>query len=609
MSEPTGTAYRLAPPVQGGRDHCLGSDAADLTLVEYGSFDCPYCQGAHEVVANLRDRFGERLRYVFRHRPISGDAKARAAAELVEYAHESSGQYWEAHDELMKKGTRLSGDDLEALAITLQLPQRDGAGAGAWERARAKVAEDVASAAQSGAMVSPTFFINGRRYEGSWDESMLAEALNGSLGYRMQSAALDFARWAPSTGLLLLVMALAAVGLANSPWGAAFEGFWGMWVGLEAGGLEWKMPLREFINDGLLTVFFLVVGLEIKRELTVGRLASRRAAALPLAAAIGGMAVPALIYLAIAPAAYSHGWAIPTTTDTAFAVALIALLGARVPVELRIFLTAAVIVDDLVAIAVVALFYSGKFDPGYAAASAAVVVLLVLVNRSGIYRALPYALLGVMLWICLHRSGLHATLAGIVLALATPTRPPANLRALLAQAESVIHAETGRAGERVLKHGPSEPALRMLDAIHDRIESPADKLLRSVEPWSSYLILPLFALANAGLALAFSFDAAHVRLGLAVACALVIGKPLGMLAGAAAAVRLGLAAKPEAYSWGELAGAAALAGIGFTMSLYIAGKASADPAAFAAVKLGVFAASIAAGALGMALLSFLHRAR
>ena len=609
MSESSATAYRLSPPVQGGRDHCLGSDAADLTLVEYGSFDCPYCQGAHEVIANLRDRFGERLRYVFRHRPITGDVKAKAAAEMVEYAHESAGQYWEAHDLLMKKGTRLAEDDLQELAVRLQLPEPAGAGAQARERARAKVDADIESAKASGAMVSPTFFINGRRYEGSWDESTLAEALNGSLGYRMQSAALDFARWAPSTGLLLLVMTVAAVGLANSPWGPALEAFWEMAVGLEAGGLEWKLPLRELINDGLLTIFFLVVGLEIKRELTVGRLASRRAAAFPIAAAVGGMLFPALIYLAIAPPAFAHGWAIPTTTDTAFAVALIALLGARVPVELRIFLTAAVIVDDLVAIALVALFYSGKFDPGYAAASAAVAVLLVLVNRSGIYRALPYALLGLILWICLHRAGLHATLAGIVLALATPTRAPANLQALLAQAESVIHAEIGRSGERVLKHGPSEPALRMLDAIHDRIESPADKLLRSVEPWSSYLILPLFAFANAGLTLAFSLDPDHVRVGLAVACGLVIGKPLGMLAGSALAVRLGLASKPAAYSWPQLAGAAALAGIGFTMSLYIASKASPDPEAFAAVKLGVFGASIAAGALGVALLSYFWRAR
>ena len=607
MTSPSGTATRLTPPVQGGRDHCLGSDTADLTLVEYGSFDCPYCQGAHEVVANLRDRFGDRLRYVFRHRPITGDARARAAAEIVEYAHESAGRYWDAHDTLMKVGRDLTDDDLDAIATTLQLPGREDGGAAAWQQARAKVAEDVESAAASGAMVSPTFFINGRRYEGPWDESTLTEALSGTLGHRMQSAALDFARWAPSTGLLLLAATLLAVGLANSPWGADIEAGWLMPAGFELGQAAWRLPLRELINDGLLTIFFLVVGLEIKRELTVGRLASRRAAALPLAAAVGGMLAPALIYLALAPPGLGHGWAIPTTTDTAFAVALIALLGARVPVELRIFLTAAVIVDDLVAIVVVALFYSGHLDPAYAAAAAGVTASLVLVNRAGIYRVLPYALMGVILWICLHRSGLHATLAGVVLAMATPTRPPANLRVLMAQAESVISAELGRSGERVLKHGPSEPALRALDAIHDRIESPADKLLRSVEPWSSYGILPLFALANAGLVISPSLFEGHLGVALAVGCGLVIGKPLGMLAGAAIAVRLGVAAKPEAYSWRQLAGAAALAGIGFTMSLYIAAKAFDDPATFAAAKIGVFAASIVAGVLGVALLRWSGR--
>ena len=604
MADPSGTpANRLAPPVQGGRDHCLGSDAADLTLLEYGSFDCPYCQGAHEVVANLRDRFGERLRYVFRHRPITGDARARAAAELAEYAHESAGEYWEAHDALMKVGPRLSDDDLEAVAATLQLPSRDGAGAAAWERARAKVAEDIESAAQGGVLASPTFYINGRRYEGPWDESSLAEALNGSLGHRMQTAALDFARWAPSTGLLLLAMTVIAVVAANSPLGPSIEAAWEMPAAFALGDAAWRLPLRALVNDGLLTVFFLVVGLEIKREFTVGRLASRRAAALPIAAAAGGMLAPALIYLALAPPGAAAGWAIPTTTDTAFAVALIALLGPRVPVELRIFLTAAVIVDDLVAIALVALFYSGHLDAGYAAAAIGVAVLLALVNRSGIYRALPYALLGVVLWICLHRAGLHPTLAGVILAAATPTRPPPNLRALVAQAQSVIHAELGRAGERVLRHGPSEPSLRALDAIHDRIESPADKLLRSVEPWSSYLILPLFALANAGLALSASMLEGRGALVAAIAAGLVLGKPAGMLAGAALAVRLGIATKPAAYTWSQLGAAAALAGIGFTMSLYIASKAFPDPAAFGAAKIGVFLASIAAGALGTALLA------
>ncbi|HUG76078.1 MAG TPA: Na+/H+ antiporter NhaA [Burkholderiales bacterium] len=595
---------RLAPPVDERRDHVLGTAAADITLVEYGSYNCPFCRAAHEIVANLRDRFGERLRYVFRHRPISGNEEARRAAELAEYAHETADSWWQTHDALMKRGPNLTQADLDALAAELALPPRDPPGEATWRRAQARVQEDVGSTQLSGARYSPTFFINGRRYDGPWDESTLAEAMLGSLGHRVQAAALDFARWAPSTGLLLLAMTALAVALVNSALGPAFEALWNMQAGVLAGETAFRLTLREWINDGLLTVFFLVVGLEIKREFTVGRLATRRAAALPFAAAIGGMLLPALIYLLVVPdGPLRAGWAIPTTTDTAFAVALIALLGRRVPVELRIFLTAAVIVDDLAAIAIVAVFYSGGFDLPYLAGSIALTAALALLNRSGVYRALPYALLGAALWAGLHGAGLHATLAGVILAIFTPTRPPANLRALLAQAETVVHDHLRDTGEGVLRHGPSEPALRALDAIHDRIESPAAKLLRSVEPWSSYFVLPVFALANAGLAWSSDVIETQRPLILAVVLGLVIGKPLGMVLAAAAAVRLGIAAKPAAYSWRQMLGAGALAGIGFTMSLYIAGKAFPDAAQFAAAKLAVFIASLLAGCLGAALLA------
>jgi NhaA family Na+:H+ antiporter len=315
------------------------------------------------------------------------------------------------------------------------------------------------------------------------------------------------------------------------------------------------------------------------------------------------MLVPALVYLAVVPAGgLARGWAIPTTTDTAFAVALIALLGARVPVALRVFLTAAVIVDDLAAIAIVAVFYSGALHADALVAAIAVTGLLVALNRWGVYRALPYGLLGIALWALLHEAGLHATLAGVILAVVTPTRPPANLRALLAQAETVLGAEVRHAGGAALRHGPSEPTLRALDAIHGRIESPAGKLLRSVEPWASYFVLPLFALANAGLVLSFDVVESHARLVLAIVLGLAAGKPVGMLLAAAAAVRLGLATKPADYSWRQLAGAGALAGIGFTMSLFIAAQSFPDSADFAAAKLAIFVASLVAAGLGSALL-------
>ena len=451
---------RLTRPVSDAYDHCLGDASADLTLVEYGSYACPYCRVANDEVAKLRDRFGSRLRYVFRHRPISGSTLAKEAAVLAERAPDHD-RFWQAHVELMTRSHELKSEDLEAVANELDLPL-----AAEDERAAAKVRADIESSHASGVTSTPTFFINGRRYDGPWDEASLAEAMLGSLGHRVHSAAVDFASWAPSTGILLLLATIAAVILANLPVGPMVEAFWNMPAGLAIGGFGFELTLLQWINDGLLTLFFLVVGLEVKREFTVGRLAQRRAAALPIAAAIGGLAVPPLLYLAVVPAGpWSLGAGVPMPTDTAFAVALLVILRERVPVELRVFLTAASIVDDIGTILVVALFYSGALHLAFGLLALAVMAALVLLNRSGVYRAWPYAVLGVVLWAAVHGAGLHATLAGVLLALVIPTRPPPNLNALMAQAQSVIEADSRR-GDAALRHGPSAPALRALDARH-----------------------------------------------------------------------------------------------------------------------------------------------
>jgi NhaA family Na+:H+ antiporter len=544
------------------------------------------------------------MRYVFRQLPITAPREdAVRAAQLAEYAGETSDRFWSVHDALMRHEPAFSEADIDGIAAEFDLPPRDGAREPLWQAAAARVEDDLQSAARSGARATPTFFIDGRRYEGVWDETALAEAMLGSLGHRLHAASVDFVSWAPSTGLLLAVMSLLAVVLTNSPVGPAFESFWTRPFGLQLGTATFTLPIVDWINDGLLTIFFLVVGLEIKRELTVGRLATRRAAALPIAAAFGGMTAPALIYLAVIGAGpFIGGWGMVIATDTAFAVALMVLLGDRVPVDLRVFLTAAVIVDDLVAIVIVALFYSGALHLGYLGASIVATGVLIWLNRSGIYRSLPYAVVGVVLWVCLHDAGLHATLAGVVLAVLTPTRPPANVHALMAQAQFVVQTETRYAGDDVMHHGLSSPALRTLDSIYDRLESPADKLLRSIEPWSSYAVLPLFALANAGVAWPSQVLGGHARLMLAIVLGLVLGKPAGIVFGAKVAVRLGVAVKPDAYSWRQLAGAGALAGIGFTMSLFIAGQAFPSPRDFAAAKLAIFMASILAACAGVLIL-------
>lgn len=569
-----------------------------MVLVEYGSYACPSCHEAHAVIARLRDEYGERLCYVFRHRPITGNETARRAAVLAEYVAATSDDFWPVHSALMTCGPILEPQDLDGIASAFELPSLDHAEPVQREVAERRVREDARSAAASGASLAPTFFINNRRYEGPWDESSLSDALLGSLGFRARTATLDFVRWGPSAGIVLLLMSVLAVVLANSSMGPAFEALWRTPLRIGLGERVFDLPLSTWINDGLLSVFFLVVGLEIKREFTVGQLATRQAAVLPVAAAVGGILLPSLLYVAIAPPALAHGWGTTISTDTAFAIALIAFLGNRVPVELRIFLTAAAILDDLVAIAVVAFFYTDGIRLPLVAAAVLVTGLLIALNRWNVYRPLPYALLGVVLWYCLHESGIHATLAGVILALVTPTRPPANLRALNAQAQMVIRAEA-RDDRDMPSHAPSRPAFDLLDAIHSRLESPAARLLRVAEPWSSYIVLPLFAFANAGVVVSLHVFDGHASLMLAIIAGLVVGKPIGIFAGAWLAARLGWALKPDAYTWRQLAGAGMITGVGFTMSLFIASRAYPSPEDFDAARIAIFIASILAGGAGV----------
>jgi NhaA family Na+:H+ antiporter len=593
---------KLDRAVDGDYDHTLGPENAQITLVEYGSYACPYCRAANERIAQVRDRLGDRLRYVFRHYPLTGSDIALRAAELVEHAKDAK-SFWDAHIALMTRSETLTEEDLIAVGRDLGMPLPDiGEAREADERARARVRADIKSAKASHALVTPTFFINGRRYDDPWDESSFTDAILGAPGHRLRGVALDFAGWAPSAGVLLLLATLLAVALTNSGAGASFAMLWEQYLSISLGGAGFGMSLLHWINDGLLTIFFLVVGLEIKREFTVGHLASARSRALPVAAAIGGMVVPAILYSLLVPAgAWSRGWGVPMATDTAFAVALIVMMGNRVPAELRVFLTAAAIVDDIGAIVVVAIFYSGAMNFGYLAGAAAIVAALAILNRSRIYGVTPYILLGILLWACVLASGLHATMAGVILALFIPTRPPPNLTALKLQADAILASEARRSGE-VLRHGPSLPTMRALEAIHDRLESPADRLLRNAGGRSSYIVLPLFALANAGVAITTDALADHEPLMLAIIAGLMIGKPLGLVSASAIAVRLGIATKPDGYSWRQLIGVGTLAGIGFTMSLFIASQAFPVETDFAAAKIAVFAGSIASAILGVTIL-------
>ena len=590
---------RLMQPVNADDDHVLGNPDAPITLVEYGSYFSSASHVAHEVITNLRDQFGDQLRYVYRHLPLPNHERAKKAAILAEYAAETTNNFWDVHDVLMDRESK--GEvDIERVGKDFNLPMPDMVDNMELKIARKRVEEDIQGAQESGAILAPTFYINDRLYEGPWDESSLSEAMKGSTGYRVKIAAFDFVRWGPSAGIALIVMVLIALGWANfEPYGAQFLNFWNKPLGFRAGGFSFDLPLISWINDGLLSIFFLVVGLEVKREFTVGRLTKPRAAGLPLAGSFGGVVVPALIYLLIVPfGPLSIGWGTTISTDTAFAIAIIAFMGNRVPVELRVFLTVCAIVDDLISILVVAIFYTDDINTWYLVGSGVLTIILMVLNKWRIYGLLPYIILGLLLWFFLHEGGIHATLAGVILALCIPTRPPVNFKSLNAQIQRIYKAETHFGADRLLERGPSKRSIEILNTLHDRIESPASKVLHTVEPWSTYFVLPLFALANSGVIITTDVFTSDLQLMMAIFLGLVVGKPAGIFLFSWLAVRFNIADKPASYNWRQLFGAGALAGIGFTMSLFIASEAFPIPTDFAAAKIAIFIASIVAGILG-----------
>ena len=398
-------------------------------------------------------------------------------------------------------------------------------------------------------------------------------------------------------GIVLLLAAALALVLANTPFGPAYEAFWGTPVGMRFGGFDWDHPLRHWINDGLMTLFFFVVGLEVKREMATGELSEPRAAVLPLAAAFGGMVVPAAVYLALASGPGSAaGWGVVMATDIAFVVGCLALVGGRIPASLRVFVLALAIMDDIGAILVIALGYSHGFQPVPFALALAGVGIVALMRWLGVRRVPVYWAAGVLIWAGMHESGIHPTIAGVALGLLTPARPWVDkdrldnflkwARAHVARKDSAQDAEPGKVLGKVSR------------AVQESV-SPLERLEGGLHPWTAFAVMPLFALANAGVAVTPS--AIFEPITIAVVAGLVIGKPLGIVLFAGLAVWLGLADKAKDMTWPLVAAAGILAGIGFTMALFI-GNLALDGLALQSAKFGILAGSLMAGIAGTALL-------
>lgn len=415
-----------------------------------------------------------------------------------------------------------------------------------------------------------------------------------------------FAKNESSGGIVLLVCAVLALALVNSPLSVPFLALWDTNLSLQIGGTGVSKTLRFWINDGLMAMFFFVVGLEIKREILVGELSSPRQVALPLVAAIGGMAVPAALYLAFNPnAPEAAGWGVPMATDIAFALGVLSLFGARVPVALKIFLTALAIFDDIGAVLVIAFFYTDHMALSAIAASGVLLGLAAAANWLGVRSVLAYGTLGVALWIAMLNSGFHASIAGVLLALAIPARSHLQSNTFVSQSQSIIDefSRVTDPDEAALCNDRQQSLLLCLERASERAGTPLQRLEHVLHPWTAFLVMPIFALANAGVVVDASFAAAAahpVTLGIVVG--LVLGKPLGVIGFAWLAVKLGLADLPEKVGWLELSATGCLAGIGFTMALFIGGLAFNGNALLDAAKIGILAGSLISGIVGASLL-------
>jgi NhaA family Na+:H+ antiporter len=402
-------------------------------------------------------------------------------------------------------------------------------------------------------------------------------------------------------GIVLLGATVAALVLANSPLADSYESLWRTDLRIAIGSFEVAQDVRHWVNDGLMAIFFFVVGLEIKRELVAGELNDMRKAMIPVVAAAGGMVAPALVYLAFnAGGAGAAGWGIPMATDIAFAVGVLALLSNRVPSGLKVFLLSLAIVDDIGAILVIALFYSGGIKFGWLLAAIGLLAVIAVLRRLKVYWTPVYVVVGISVWLATFESGVHATIAGAALGLLAPARPT-DPRGFADVFEEAI----------ALSAEPDAEALRAAQLQSKEVVSVAERLEHLLHPWTSYFVIPLFALANAGLVLSVSgiADALSSEVAIGIVGGLVVGKTIGISTAVWLAVRLKLGRLPDGVQWRHVVGASTVAGIGFTVSLFITALAFDDTQLIAEAKIGVFLASLLAGLAGAAVLAIGHRQR
>ncbi|MBL3591629.1 MAG: Na+/H+ antiporter NhaA [gamma proteobacterium endosymbiont of Lamellibrachia anaximandri] len=423
----------------------------------------------------------------------------------------------------------------------------------------------------------------------------------------------EFIHRQTTSGVLLMLCAVVALYVANSQWNEAYHHLLELPFTIGMPGFQLSKSLHHWINDGLMAMFFFVVGLELKREILVGELADPKQAVLPIVAAIGGMLVPVFFYIIFNPEGHAlNGWGVPMATDIAFALGALALLGKRVPKNLLTFLVALAIVDDLGAVLVIALFYTETINIPALAIAAAMLALLVSLNLGGIRRPLPYILLGVVLWIAMLKSGVHATLAGIFLAFTIPMRPKYDPERFLSQINGMVDQikRAYRREENIVINDEMRSRVRALGEGVQLVQAPAQILERKMHLPSAYLVIPIFSLANAGIPIDWSSLGSIVThpVSVGITAGLVLGKLIGIAGFSWVAVRLGLTSLPHGLNFKHIVGVGLMGGIGFTMSIFIAELGFAHHAEdLLMAKTGILLASALAGVSGFLWLYFTYK--
>lgn len=431
-----------------------------------------------------------------------------------------------------------------------------------------------------------------------WSDTALVNVLGPMRKFVSRSA---------SGGIVLIIATSIALAIANSPLAEAYAALLETPISIGAGRFVLEETLLHWINDGLMAIFFFLVGLEIKREVGAGELSSPRAATLPIIAAIGGAVVPAGIYALLnAGGPGASGWGVPMATDIAFALGCLALLGSRVPFGLTIFLTAVAIVDDLIAVLVIAFFYSGTLNFTALGIGFVVLTLLLAANWFGIRNVLVYGGLGLIVWLAFLKSGVHATIAGVLIALTVPVRYRIDAPTFLHRAQHLIQRfEQGELESTpILINETQQNMVLELEDLCEQVQAPLQKMEHALQPWVAFVILPIFALANANVSLGgAALDGETLMVTLGIVLGLTLGKPLGLIGTAWLAVRAGITELPQSVTWQHMLGVGVLAGIGFTMSLFIASLGFNNPEILEAAKLAILIASLIAGTLGLLILA------